>query len=326
MKASLAALAAAALIALTPSPAAAAEDDVTWTVRTASNSYGDDRSSFSYAVDPGGKAEDAMVVANRGKDPLTLVVYAADGFTTGTGQLDLQAQATKPTGIGSFVKPASAGVTVQPGKTASVPFTVTVPQNATPGDYVGGIVTSLTSPDNTAMVNVDRRLGIRVALRVGGELQPALAIEKPALSWSDGAATLTYTLHNTGNTVLSARQEASIAGPFGWFRRDADAVAAPPDLLPGETWAVTVPLADVTAAFRLEATTTVTPLLTDASGSTTSLDPVRADAVAWAVPWLWVVVALVVIAAVVAVILLVRRNRRRTEERIKQAVEEALNA
>ncbi|WP_234010598.1 hypothetical protein [Streptomyces sp. SPB074] len=50
---------------LTPAPAHAADEDVTWTVRTAPNAYGKDRSSYSYGVNPGGRAEDAMTVANR---------------------------------------------------------------------------------------------------------------------------------------------------------------------------------------------------------------------------------------------------------------------
>ncbi len=36
-----------------------------------------------------------------------------------------------------------------------VPFTVEVPENATPGDYAGGIVTSLVEPDATQGINVD---------------------------------------------------------------------------------------------------------------------------------------------------------------------------
>ena len=61
----------------------AEEGDVTWTVRTASNSLGADRSSYGYAINPGGTVTDAMVVANRGSTALTLTVYAADGFTEG---------------------------------------------------------------------------------------------------------------------------------------------------------------------------------------------------------------------------------------------------
>src|SRR5690349_17203201 len=89
-------------------PALADEGDVTWTVRTASNSYGNDRSSYSYSVNPGGTLHDAVVVANRGKDPLNLNVYTADGFTTGAGQLDLRNHDDKQVGVGAWVRGAQS--------------------------------------------------------------------------------------------------------------------------------------------------------------------------------------------------------------------------
>jgi Bacterial protein of unknown function (DUF916) len=314
---------AAALLAV-PGPAVAG--DVTWTVRTASNSYGAERSSFSYAVQPGGTVRDAMVVANRGKAPVVLAVYAADGFTTGAGQLDLRARAQRPTGVGGWVHAGGARVTVAPGKTADVPFTVAVPANATPGDYVGGIVTSLTQPDEAAGINVERRLGIRIKLRVGGALNPAVAIENLHVDYGRGAATVSYSIHNTGNAVQSARQAVSIAGPFGWLPAPAATIAAPPELLPGESWRVSVPVHGVTPAFRLSASATITPLLTDASGSTTALKPVRATAHGWAVPW--PLVGLVVVVAALGVLAwrVRRRRRARIDARIRAAVEEALRA
>ena len=45
-----------------------------------------------------------MVVANRGPAPLTLSVYAADGFTTDAGQLDLLTRDKKSIAIGAWVK------------------------------------------------------------------------------------------------------------------------------------------------------------------------------------------------------------------------------
>ncbi|MEV8205213.1 DUF916 domain-containing protein, partial [Streptomyces sp. NPDC079189] len=175
--ATLALLMALAIVGLRVDPALADDGDVTWTVRTAANGYGDDRSSFSYGVNPGGNAEDAMVVANHSKSPLELAVYAADGFTTGTGQLDLLTKDKKSVGIGAWVHADRDGVVIKPGKSAKIPFTIAVPDNATPGDYVGGILTSLRQSDEAEGINVDRRLGIRVKLRVSGELKPKLAIE-----------------------------------------------------------------------------------------------------------------------------------------------------
>jgi hypothetical protein len=333
--AALALLATFAVAGLATGPALAADGDVAWTVRTASNSYGADRSSFSYAVNPGAEAQDAMVVANRGPVPLDLAVYAADGFTTDAGQLDLLAKDGKSVGIGAWVHAASGSVTIQPGKSAEVPFKVTVPANATPGDYVGGILTSLTQADPAEGINVDRRLGIRIKLRVGGELKPNLVIEDLHVGYAGssnpfakGDATVTYTIHNTGNATLSAEQAVSVSGPFGWLRVGAGTIAPPPELLPGESRKVTVPVHGVAPALRLAATATLTPLLTDVSGSTTSLKPIHATAHGWAAPWPLVLLVVVLVAVVVGAVLLARRNRARRkgreDARVREAVAQAI--
>ncbi|MFF7140863.1 MULTISPECIES: WxL protein peptidoglycan domain-containing protein [Streptomyces] len=331
----LALLAALALTGLCAGPVAAADGDVTWTVRTAPNAYGTARSSFSHGINPGGQIKDAMIVANRGTSPLTLAVYAADGYTTDAGQLDLLTKDKKSRAVGAWVHAARDSIVVRPGKAVTVPFTISVPDNATPGDHVGGILTSLKQSDDAEGINVDRRLGIRIKLRVSGELQPKLAVEDLHVDYdgsfnpfAKGDATVTYTVHNTGNTVLSAQQKASLSGPFGWLRTEAGAIAAPPELLPGERWKVTVPVHGVAPAVVLSATTTLTPLLTDASGSTTSLKPVEATAHGWAVPWTLLLFLVLLIAAAVGAFLLSRRNRARRalreDARVRDAVEEAL--
>jgi hypothetical protein len=308
------------------SPAHAEEGDVAWTVRTASNAYGSDRSSYSHAVNPGGQVKDGMVVANRGKTPLNLAVYAGDGFTTGDGQLDLRTKDQQSVGIGAWLHAGTATVAVQPGQTAEIPFTLDVPANATPGDYAGGIVTALTQPDTAQGINVERRLGIAVKLRVGGALHPALAIEHLGVEFTGGDASVTYTIHNTGNAILSAEQSVTVAGPFGLLPGAVGAVQAPPQLLPGETWKVTVPVHDVTRAGWLTATASLTPRLTDASGSTTSLAAVSADAHTSAVPWLWLLAIVALVGAVFLWRYLRRRNRSREDARVRAAVEEALQA
>ncbi|MEU3788485.1 DUF916 domain-containing protein [Streptomyces fructofermentans] len=331
----LALLAALAFTGLFTGPARAADGDATWTVRTAANSYGDDRSSFSYAVNPGGQVKDAMVVANHGRTPLRLAVYAADGYTTEAGRLDLLTKDKKSVGVGAWVHAEEADIVIKPGKAAKVPFTAAVPADATPGDYVGGILTSLKQADDAQGINVDRRLGIRVKLRVGGTLKPRLAIENAHVEYegslnpfAKGDATLTYTVHNTGNTILSGRQTASVSGPFGLLRSGADPIAATPELLPGESRDVTVPVHGVTPAFRLAATATLTPALTDASGSVTPLEPVEATTHAWAIPWTLSLLVLVLGAGIAAAVLLVRRRRAQRKVRedalVQNAVEQAL--
>ena len=314
---------------------AAGGDDVTWTVRTASNEFGTDRTSYSYTVNPGSEIDDALVVANRGTESLDLGVYAADGYTTDSGQFDLLVAGEKSLGVGAWVHGKTDHIVVGPGETVEFPFTVSVPENATPGDYAGGVVTSLVQPDEANQINVDRRLGIRIALRVGGDLTPSLAIEDAHVDWNGGLnpfaggdATVTYTIHNTGNAVLSAQQTAGVAGPFGWLPADAGTIDDPPRLLPGESWDVSVPVPDVAAAVWLTATATVIPVVVDASGSTTALEPVVATANGWAVPWMLLLLVVVVVALAIVVPRLWRLRRARLkaheDARVQEAVERAL--
>jgi len=319
-----------------PSTAHAAENDVTWTVRTASNAFGADRTGYSYTVNPGASVDDALVVANHGTAPIDLGVYAADGYTTDSGQFDLVVAGKKSRAVGAWVAGADDHIVVPAGETKEFPFSVRIPKNATPGDYAGGIVTSLVQPDTAQGINVDRRLGIRITLRVGGELTPQLSVENQRISWTGGAnplatgdATMTYTLHNTGNAAISAQQSATLSGPFGWFPFGTPKVAAPPQLLPGEKWTVTVPFHNVGALVVLAGSTTVTPRVTEASGSIVDLKPISASTIGWAVPWMLLIILLALAALVVLALRLRTRTRAhataREDARVKEAVARALN-
>jgi hypothetical protein len=288
---------------------AAADGDASWTVGTAANDFGSGRQNYAYTLDPGGRLEDGLVVVNHGTTPLHLAVYAADGFTKG-GRLDLVAKDAKSTKVGAWVHTDRPDMTVRPGASLTVPFTVTLPGDAAPGEYMGGVVTQ---------VDGGRRLGIRIRLRVGGSLKPSLSAENLHVRYSGtpnpfgtGDATVTYTIHNTGNAILTARQAVSVSGPFGRLRVRAGRIDDSPQLLPGDTWKVSVPVRGVAPAVRLTGTVTLTPLLTDAAGSVAPLAAAKTTAHGWTAPWalLVLLVALCVVAG-----LAFRRRRRRTRLR-----------
>lgn len=334
-------LLAGALLAAAPldAPPAHASDDVTWTVRTASNDQGKARTNFSYLIRPGETVRDGLVIVNRSRQSLDLGVYAADGFTTVSGGFDLQLADAKPRALGAWVRAGKGRVELAPGKTITVPFTVTVPKNATPGDYAGGIVTSMAAVDEATAqgqgVTVDRRLGIRLTVRVDGPLRPAVAVDQVRLGWNGGLnpfaggdAEVSYTVRNTGNAIIGAQDAVTVAGPFGWLPRHASGTETMPKLLPGEAWTQRVTLRDVPPLLLLTATASVSPTATDASGSTSALPIVTASGTAPAVPW----TLLVLLAAVILLAILVPRRlkarraarRSREEQRVQQAVAEAL--
>jgi hypothetical protein len=153
---------------------------------------------------------------------------------------------------------------------------------------------------------MDRRLAIRIHLRVSGDLKPSLSVDDLKVQYAGHRdATVTYTVHNTGNAILAARPSTSVAGPFGMWRAEGQQSDSP-QLLPGESWKVSTQVHGVTPALRLTGSVTLLPLLTNAAGSTGPLTPLDATTHAWTTPW-WLF--LIPIAMLIAVLLLVRRRR-----------------
>jgi hypothetical protein len=240
-----------------------------WTAEPAPNHFGAGRQDYHYTLNPGGRLEDGVVVVNHGTEPLRL----------------------RSTGVGAWVRLDRGDVTIAPGESAEVPFSFTVPGDAKPGDHVGDIA------------------GIPIRLRVGGALEPSLSVEDVDVRHSGGDATVTYTIRNTGNVILTARQSVSVAGPFGRWAVDAGRLAETPQLLPGTAWKGAAPLHDVTPALRLTATVTLVPLLTDASGSVAPLPATEASGHAWTVPWSLLLAICALGALAVAGASLSRRRR-----------------
>ena len=310
---------------------------VAWTVRTALSQYGSDRPTFTYTVKPGQRLTDGIDIANKSRAKITLKIYAADGFTAASGGFDVLTPAKPSKAVGAWVTPAVARVTIPAGHQVQIPFTMTVPTDASPGDHLGGIVTVLDQHDGSdTRTVIHRRVGLRIQARVSGELRSQLRIEKLKLHYDggnpfgSGRASISYTVHNSGNTVLSGLQKAKIAGGlFGLSSRSVD-IARLPNLLPGETWDAKASIDDVHAMPWVTATVAVTPVITDAAGSASTLPPVRASSrtvSAWSfVLLVGLVVALVVLIRLV--VLVVKRWRRssksKVDAKVAAAVEDAL--
>ena len=337
-----AALAAALAFASLAAPAAASaatdaatDTDVTWGVRTAENAQGADRQNFAYTVAAGGRVHDALVITNHDDAPLDFDIYGADGFTTQSGQLDVLPRSEESVFLGRWITVTQGRVSIPAGESLEVPFSVDVPSNATPGDYAGGIVTSLPQLEQADGIAVDRRLGIRLQLRVDGDLVPGLVVESLAVDYAPtwnpfgpGAATVEYTVRNSGNTRLSAMQSVALSGPFGLLRADIDGVEPVPDLLPGESWTVTAHTDAFVPLFWMNVDVTVAPA--GPAGFEGAADPAMfvTSTGTLAVPWAQLVLLIVVAGLVVLVVLNARRSRRRRraaeEARVHAAVEEAL--
>jgi hypothetical protein len=172
---------------------------------------------------------------------------------------------------------------------ADVPFTVSVPAGAAPGDHPGAIVAS----------GGGRSSAVRVQLRVSGPTLSALTVEHVAVR----GGRISYELVNRGTTVLTPKLAVHADGVFGELL-DRAPRTLPVELLPGRRVTLSEPWRDTPALDSVEVRLTVT-----AAGGARD----TASASARFVPWGAVAGAGGGLAAVAAY-LLVRRHRRRTPD------------
>ncbi|MFE6826741.1 hypothetical protein [Streptomyces sp. NPDC057690] len=143
---------------------------------------GGGRPSFYAEGTPGAVLQDTLSVTNRGTGPLTVRLRATgDGLRV------------------AFAEPV-LGI---PARTrAEVPFTVTVPADAPPGDRVGRLLVR----DSTG-----RESAVRLLIRVGGPELAALTVEHVAVRGDR----ITYELVNRGTTALVPRLAVHADGVLG---------------------------------------------------------------------------------------------------------------
>src|SRR5262249_5061258 len=112
---------------------------------------------------PGTRFYATLLVTNRGDAAGTVRLSGVDattGRTSGAVYLD---PAARQHGVGSWISLARRELTLAPGASARVPFSVAVPSSAGVGEHLGGLIvepTRLATPEGHA--GTHGALGIRV--------------------------------------------------------------------------------------------------------------------------------------------------------------------
>ncbi|MFD3695566.1 hypothetical protein ACFWUZ_05320 [Streptomyces sp. NPDC058646] len=295
-------LTAAALLAGSAQPAAA---EPGWSAEPAAGSTasrsGGARPYFYLAGTAGSVLEDRLALANTTDRERTVSLRGADAYNTADGALAVRPAAPPAgtaAGAGSWISfGTGTSVKIPPRTRAVVPFTVTVPPAAPPGDHPAAVVAT----------EGGREAGVRIHLRVGGPALAALTVEDLAVRGRGSAAEVTYTLVNRGNVALSPELGIRAEGLLGDVPGRGPRTL-PLELLPGQRVRLTEPWPGAPVLDRVDLTLTVT-----APGGARA----SAAASAWFVPWRiagWTGAGLLVLGGTtLAALLLVRRRAARTD-------------
>ncbi|MDR7381747.1 hypothetical protein [Promicromonospora iranensis] len=324
-------LVAASSLAAAPAaaaPARAAQDDVvTWSVRPGDEKGEDGRAWVEWAADPGQSRTEHMVVVNHSDDAVEFLLTSADGYFTDTGRFNMLPSDQESVAAGTWIE-LPESVTVAAGAAEVVPFTVTVPDDAEPGDHAAGVAASVHSTGG-GEVAVESRVGFRVMTRVLGELAPALGLTASASYTGDpnpfeaGTVDVVYELENTGNTRLNARPEISLSGPFGLGDRTlrGDEIV---EIAPGETRHGTVRFRDAWPLLAYDVSVVAQPLPISDELSFAGVERASARTTVLAMPWPQLLVLVLAALLTTWSVWRRRREKRRTAELVARAREEAL--
>ncbi len=310
----ISAVAAAAFVtALLPmAQTAQAADNGAWAISPTKQGTFTARQYFFLELSPGATVRDSVTVKNAGKARQVLDIYPADAFNVESGAgFALRKRGEKNNDVGSWITLDKTRVEVPPEGSVNVPFTLTVPRGASPGDHAGGIVSIEQAPapsGGNSQILIQRALAVRTYVRVSGPLTPSLVITKVDLLvqparlpfvGQQGGATVTYTVRNSGNVRLSGERVITLEGLFGRTLRDTGR-APVPEILPGSTVVLTesftkMPvLNEVTANVRLIASDGKV----DTSGSASAL----------AISWVFLFLLLMVVGAIILAVWWSRRE------------------
>jgi hypothetical protein len=292
----------------------AAPVPVSWSVHPAPADGGEVRPNFVLEGAAGATVSDALVVENTSDVNLVLGVYASDAFNTPSGGTDLLAGDSDAVDLGSWTTPDQSSITVPPGGSVTVPFTIEIPDDAEPGDHTGGIVTSLrlSEPNGAGnQVNVERRLGSRIYLRVEGGVEPQLTFSELEVvhggglnPFAPGWVEATYRVENTGNVRLRATRVVRVDPGIGATIVDEASDMA--ELLPGNSYEFTQRVQGVWPALG----TTVEVELEPYASAGDTIEPQPAAAIARTELTIWPISQLVVVVVVLLAVALWRWRRR----------------
>ena len=275
------------------------------------------RDFFVYTLSPGETFGDSVAVSNLGDRPINFSIFAKDAFSVpNQGGFAAGRDEDEPADVGSWISLKANSYLAEPGTRAEIPFSITVPDDAEPGDHAGGILVAdadlaeIDFSDPGVNLQTRERVGARVYVRVEGPITPALTIDSivvdhdtPAIGIpfvsNSGTARVDWEITNSGNTRLTPTAVLKVKGLFGRTVATLPPVEIP-ELLPDGNFIQTQLLDGLPVFERLTVELEVTSDEADITGTTSY----------WAVAWVVPVIVLLVLLALLLVRWLRRRRNR----------------
>lgn len=297
---------------------------LTWAVQPANQQGPDGRRWITHTLDAGQVMTERLAVRNFSNRAAVFSLKAADGYLTDNGRFNMLPSNQASVDGGTWIQ-VQDKVSVGANETKVVPFTITVPRDAKPGDHPAGIAATVTATGGT--VAVESRVGFRVMMRVSGTVTAALTVDDLTAtyrhSWNPfaaGSVRVRYTTKNDGSVAVTGTGEVATAELGGLTESGARSQVE--QTLPGGTRQVDIRVDGVWGLGRLRTTVDLTPAVLDGDKSGAEIRPASASVTVWTLPWSQLLLAALLVAAAFAIRAVDRRRRQRLARLLADARDE----
>jgi hypothetical protein len=200
--------------------------------------------NFHLELLPGESAARRAIVTNRTGQHHRVLVYPVDATVTTQGGFALGQRDAASRGLAAWMRLPVSELSLAPHSTVPLPFHLTVPADAAPGDYTGGIVIEMGLPGQAqdvgdgfaVQMNLVQRIGVRIYLTLAGQAHRGVHVGQLTSERTGDGIRFSVPVTNTGNVRLESRAHLGFKG----FRLPPGLeMSRVETLLPGSTVALT---------------------------------------------------------------------------------------
>ena len=173
---------------------------------------------FSEEINPGKTKTLKVELSNVGKNDVQILTYAADVYSLVNGGLGVKLADEGTSGTTAWLDYPTQTIDLPHSAGQVVEFTISVPKETTPGEYVTSLVIQNAKPiEGSGGVSMNQilRQAIAVAINVPGDEAPALEIGTIAYHDNPIIDSLLIEVRNTGNIHLKPAGTVKVVDASG---------------------------------------------------------------------------------------------------------------
>lgn len=204
-------------LALATAGGARAAEEASFSLKPAST-QSPNSAYFVYDAEPGQVIHDEVLVTNTGDAPGTVQLAALDGMTGQTGGIVFPDADAPRAQVGAWTRLDQTELTLEPGESRTVGFTLTVPREVRAGHHVGGIAAqgvAVKQGSGQFQVNVQTRVVTAVQVNLPGPVVEHLAIDGVTPTMQGSRQALLLGLRNDGNRMLKPHGTLTVTDSQG---------------------------------------------------------------------------------------------------------------